>query len=43
MKQAFKDVYPTMRENDNGRKQKKMASIILSYENEIRQYVDNWA
>jgi cytochrome c peroxidase len=42
MKQAFKDVYPSMKEHDNGRKQKKMAGIILNYENEIKQYVDCW-
>lgn len=42
MKKAFKDVYPTMKESDNGRKQKKMVSIIINYERDIQDYVNSW-
>lgn len=35
MKQAFKEIYPSMKETDNGRKQKKMVGIIVNYERDI--------
>ena len=42
MKKAFKEVYPSMKEADNGRKQKKMVGIIMNYERDIQNYVESW-
>ena len=43
MKKTFKDVYPSMSEADNGRKKKKMATIIMKYEQDIEDYINAWA
>ena len=42
MKKAFKTIYPTMRQKDNGRKAKKLVGIIMKYEQDIQDYVDAW-
>ncbi len=40
MKLAFKEVYPSL---TNTRKSKKLVNIIMKYEKDIQEYVDNWA
>jgi hypothetical protein len=41
MKQALKDLYPAM--DDMGGKKQKLVSIILNYERDIQEYVNNWS
>jgi len=41
MKQALKDIYPAM--DDMGGKKQKLVSIILNYERDIQEYVNNWS
>ena len=41
MKQALKDLYPAM--DDTGGKKQKLVSIILNYERDIQEYVNNWS
>ena len=41
MKQAFKDLHPAMTNKDD--KKRKLARIIINYEKEIKEYVNNWS
>jgi hypothetical protein len=40
LKQAFKEIHPLLK--NDGEKKKKLAKIIIDYERDIHDYVDNW-
>jgi len=42
MKQAFKDVYPALKEANQGAK-RRMAGLILNYEKDLDEYASAWA
>ena len=42
MKQAFKDVYPALKEVNQGAK-RRMAGMILDYEKDLDEYAIAWA
>jgi len=41
MKQAFKDVYPALKEANQG-SERRMAGLILNYEKDLDEYASAW-
>lgn len=41
MKQAFKELHPVMGDKDD--KKQRLARIIINYERDIKEYVNNWS
>ena len=43
MKQAFRELHPSMKDDDGEMKKKAMIKMIINYERDIQEYVDSWS